>query len=141
MWAFFVPLVLIGFDTAQILTCAVTIFTYMTWIHTQKIGKMDWLEKVMNTPSFHRVHHGRNAIYIDKNYAGMFTIWDRMFGTYQPETEPVDYGITKPINTSNPIKIGFIPFYRLFKDVIQARCWKDRFLYLVKGPGWNPEER
>lgn len=141
MWVFFLPMVILGFDTAQILICVVSIFTYMFWIHTQKVGKMKWLELFMNTPSFHRVHHGRNAIYIDKNFAGMFTIWDRMFGTYQPETVPVDFGITKPINTTNPIKVGLIGFIRLFQDLAAADSWKTRFLYLVKRPGWQPAEK
>ena len=91
IWIYYVPMVLIGFDLAQTLSCMLIVFIYMSWIHTEKIGRMGWFELVFNSASFHRGHHGRNKIYIDKNFAGLFVFWDKLFGTFQEETVPVDF--------------------------------------------------
>ena len=83
-WVFFVPPVLLGFDVVQVIASIVIVNLYQAWIHTESIGKLGWLDRVFNTPSTHRVHHGRNREYIDKNYGGILILWDRLFGTYEP---------------------------------------------------------
>lgn len=141
LWIFFAPLLIIGFNSLQVLSCMLIVFTYMTWVHTEKIDKLGWFDRVFNSPSVHRVHHGANRQYIDKNYAGILVIWDRMFGSYEPEVEPVRYGLTKPVNSSNPIKVGLHEFISLANDLRDADNWGDRFRYLFKGPGWRPESK
>lgn len=141
LWLFFAPLILIGFNGLQVLSCMVIVFTYMTWVHTEKIDKLGWFDRYFNSPSVHRVHHGSNRQYIDKNYAGILVIWDRIFGSYEPEVETVRYGLTKPVNSVNPIKVGFHEIISLYQDVRHADNWSDRFNYLFKGPGWSPKSR
>ena len=94
----------------------------------------------MNTPSHHRVHHGRNARYLDANYAGVFIIWDKMFGTFVPEydKEKVDYGLVRNIGTFNPIRVAFHEWVGIFKDVTQRGItWRDRLMYAFAPPGWS----
>ncbi|MGI9414593.1 MAG: sterol desaturase family protein [Hyphomicrobiales bacterium] len=138
-WVFFVPMVLLGFDAVQTVIAILVVITYQTWIHTQKIGRLGWLDGIFNTPSVHRVHHGANGSYLDKNYGGILIVWDRMFGTYQPEREPVVFGITEPIGSANPIVINFYEFYAILRDCIAARRLSDIWGYLFKPPGWRPE--
>ncbi|BAO77571.1 hypothetical protein WPG_3341 [Winogradskyella sp. PG-2] len=99
-----------------------------------------WFEAIFNTPSHHRVHHGSNPIYLDRNHAGILIIWDRFFGTFQPELgdEKVTYGLVKNIETYNPVKIAFIEWWRMFKDTFTGeKSLKNRILYLIKPPGWK----
>ena len=132
---------LVGFHPAMILLQMSISLLYQFWIHTETIDKMpNWFETIFNTPSHHRVHHGRNPIYLDRNHAGILIIWDRFFGTFQPELkdEKVTYGLVKNINTYNPIKIAFIEWVNLFKDALSGRkSLKNRLLYLIKPPGWK----
>ena len=137
-WVFFVPMVLVGFDAVQALVAILIVVTYQTWIHTQKIGKLGWLDGIFNTPSTHRVHHGANGSYLDKNYGGILIIWDRMFGTYQREREPVVFGITEPVSSLNPIVINFHEFYAILRDCIAAGRLADVWGYVFKPPGWRP---
>ena len=112
---FFAPAALLGFDPSIIfLSYAFNLF-YQFFMHTEAVGKIKFVEGIMNTPSAHRVHHGSNPVYIDKNYGGVFTFWDRLFGTYQEETEPVKYGITSGFVSYNPFKIIFHGFVDLAK--------------------------
>ena len=138
-WIFFVPMILIGFDLVQTIIGLSIVVAYQTWIHTEKIGKLGWLDKFFNTPSVHRVHHGSNSEYIDKNYGGILIIWDRIFGTYQAEEEKVVYGLTKPIGTKNPIRINFHEYIEIAKDIKRAKTMKDVSGYVFKGPGWKPD--
>lgn len=137
-WIFFVPIVLIGFDPAQTIIALAIVVTYQTWIHTEKIGKLGWLDRIFNTPSVHRVHHGSNDRYLDKNYGGILIIWDRMFGTYQPEEEKVTYGIRTPLGTANPVAINFRETFCIFRDAWQARTASDAFKHIFGRPGWVP---
>src|SRR6185436_19175726 len=101
-WVFYLPLALAGIPPETYLVCYALNLVYQFWIHTQAVGRLGRLtELVMNTPSHHRVHHGRNPRYLDRNHAGVFIIWDRLFGTFEPETERVVYGLTKDIHTFN----------------------------------------
>ena len=112
---FFIPAALLGFDpTAIFISYGLNLF-YQFFMHTEVIGKIPFVERIFNTPSAHRVHHGSNDIYLDKNYGGVFVFWDRLFGTYQPETEPVKYGITTGFVSHNPLKIVFHGFVDLAK--------------------------
>ena len=131
---------LLGFHPAMIMLQMSVSLLYQFWIHTETIDKMPkWFEAIMNTPSHHRVHHGSNPLYLDRNHAGILIIWDKIFGTFQPELneEKVVYGLVKNINTFNPIKIAFIEWIYMFKDVLTGKkSIKNRFLYLIKPPGW-----
>jgi len=102
-FGFYLPLAIIGFDTLTFALVTAFITLYQFWIHTEAIGKMGFLELVLNTPSHHRVHHGRDPKYIDRNHAGTFIIWDKMFGAFQNEEETPTYGITKPLDSWNPV--------------------------------------
>ncbi len=140
-WIFFIPMVLIGFSVVETVMGLIVVVAYQSWIHTEKVGKLGWLDRVLNTPSAHRVHHGSNPQYIDKNYGGLLIIWDRMFGTYAPEVEPVVYGITTPINSHNPLVINFKEYRDLARDMARAKTWRHAIGYALKGPGWAPEDK
>ncbi len=112
---------------------------YQFWVHTEAIDRMPrWFEAVFNTPSHHRVHHGSNAQYLDRNYGGILIVWDRLFGTFQAEDEPVVYGLTKNISTFNPVGIAFHEYAAIARDVRACRRWGDRVGVLLRGPGWRP---
>ena len=138
---FWLWLPLLGFHPAMILLQMSISLLYQFWIHTEAIHKMPiWFEAVFNTPSHHRVHHGSNPLYLDRNHAGILIIWDKLFGTFQPELEEekVVYGLVKNINTYNPIKIAFIEWVDMFKDAFSGqKSLINRLLYLVKPPGWK----
>jgi sterol desaturase/sphingolipid hydroxylase (fatty acid hydroxylase superfamily) len=138
-FAFSLPLAFIGFKTLDFALMSAFITLYQFWIHTETINKMGWFEYIFNTPSHHRVHHGRDPKYIDKNHAGTLIIWDKMFGTFQEEEERPTYGITKPINSWNPIWANISHYAEMGKDIKQIPKWSDRIRYLFKKPGWLPE--
>lgn len=137
-WAFFVPMVLLGFDVVQVTMGIIVVVAYQTWIHTEHIGKLGYLDKIINTPSVHRVHHGSNVKYIDKNFGGILMLWDKLFGTYQAEEEKVMYGLLQNIDTSNPISINLYEWKEMFKDIRKAKSFKDKWKYILKPPGWSP---
>ena len=138
---FWLWLPLLGFHPAMILLQMSISLLYQFWIHTEAIDKLPkWFEAVFNTPSNHRVHHGSNPIYLDRNHAGILIIWDKLFGTFQPEldTEKVKYGLVSNINTYNPIKIAFLEWIYMFKDIFTGNISiRNRILYLFKPPGWK----
>ena len=114
---------------------------YQFWIHTEAIRSIGWLENVLNTPSHHRVHHGSNRAYLDRNHGSILIVWDRLFGTFEPEGEQVVYGLTKNINTFNPLRIATHEWIDIARDIASADNWPDRISYLVRGPGWAYERR
>ena len=137
---FSAPLAMLGFNPIVILFSEAFVQIYQTLLHTEVVKKLPRpIEAVMNTPSHHRVHHGSNPEYIDKNYAGIFIIWDKIFWTFAEEKASVKYGLTRPINTINPIKVFFIGFVRLCQKTIKAKGLKNKLLYWIKPPGWNPK--
>jgi sterol desaturase/sphingolipid hydroxylase (fatty acid hydroxylase superfamily) len=138
-WIFLIPMILIGFSPFQAIVGLILVAQFQTWIHTERIGKLGWLDKIFNTPSVHRVHHGSNKKYLDKNYGGFLIIWDRIFGTYQKEEEKVIYGLTKDINTNNPLLINFIEFKSILKDLKKCKSWKDRFKIIFGNLSWKPD--
>jgi sterol desaturase/sphingolipid hydroxylase (fatty acid hydroxylase superfamily) len=141
-WGMFVPYGLLaaaGFRPETIETARGINLLYQYWIHTEVIPKLGPLEKVFNTASAHRVHHGSNRQYLDKNHGSILIVWDRLFGTYEPEDEPVVYGLTKNIDTFNPVKIATHEFEDILKDVADAEDWDERLSFAFRGPGWAYE--
>ncbi|SQH77947.1 Sterol desaturase [Shewanella benthica] len=116
MWVFWLPLVVVGFDPKWVVFVVLLNLGLQFFVHTQAVKTLGPIEWIFNTPSHHRVHHGRNPQYIDKNYAGVLIIWDRMFGTYVKEEETVEYGITKPINSFNPLIVTFSEWRSMFSE-------------------------
>ena len=102
--------------------------------HTQIVGKLGPLEWIFNTPSHHRVHHGANSQYIDKNYGNLLIIWDRMFGTFEPEDEPVKFGLVRNVNTFNPTKITFMGWIDIFKNMKSASNLSEAIYFLLGPP-------
>ena len=137
-WVFLIPMILLGFNPFQALVAIIFIAQYQHWVHTEHVSKLGWLDDFINTPSVHRVHHGSNRAYLDKNYAGIFLVWDKLFGTYAREEEKVVYGLTRNINTNNPIKITFIEFVRMWGDLKQCRNTKDKLKIMFGGLSWRP---
>ncbi len=138
-WVFYLPAILIGFHPYVVLLSILFILTYQFWLHTELIGKLGWYEKIFMTPSQHRVHHGSDKIYLDKNFGAVLSIWDRLFGTYQEELHKPTYGLTTQINTINPVKVHFIEYTNILKDLRKAKNLKEAGNYLIKPPGWKPE--
>ncbi len=138
---FFLILPFIGFHPLMIFTQMSISLLYQYWIHTELIDKMPrWFEAVFNTPSHHRVHHGSNPIYLDRNHAGIFIVWDKLFGTFQPELKEVKvvYGLTNNIHTYNPFKIAFSEWFAMLKDVFaQKVSFVNSLRYLFQPPGWR----
>jgi alkylglycerol monooxygenase len=138
-WAFYLPLALLGFEPMMFLTMSAFNTLYQFWIHTQAIGTMGPLEWVLNTPSHHRVHHGSNPKYIDRNHAGSLIIWDRMFGTFQKEEDKVVYGITTPLNSWNPVWANLHYWKDLWELAVQCKGISDKVRVFLKPPGWRPD--
>ena len=137
--AFHVPLVLLGFDPFVVFFSELVVQLYQTALHTELVGKLPRpIEAVMNTPSHHRVHHGSNPQYLDKNYAGMFIVWDRMFGTFAEEQEPVVYGTVEPLESVNPLTIFCHGLADLAKRVYKADGLANKLGVLVRPPDWEP---
>ena len=136
---FWVPLPLLGFAPWMVLTAQAWSLIYQFWLHTEAVDRIGPLEWVLNTPSHHRVHHGKNVAYLDKNHGGILIIWDRLFGTFAQEREPVVYGLTTDITTYNPLRIGFHEVAALGRDVARAPTLRAKLGYLFAPPGWSPD--
>ena len=139
-FAFYLPLAILGFHPLDFVIVSALVTVYQFWIHTETIGKLGFLEKFLNTPSHHRVHHGRNPKYIDRNHAGVFIIWDKIFGTYQEEEERPTYGITRPVKSWNPVWVNFDHYHLMISDLKKIRGLKNKLKYIFYKPGWLPEE-
>jgi sterol desaturase/sphingolipid hydroxylase (fatty acid hydroxylase superfamily) len=136
---FYLPLALVGFNPIAFVTLSAFQTLYQFWIHTKLIDKMHpAFEYIFNTPSHHRVHHGRNPEYIDKNHGGTLIIFDRMFGTFQPEEAEVVYGVTKPLSSWNPIWANLDWYADLWADLKRPMAFSDKIKLLFKKPGWLP---
>ncbi len=135
------PLILLGFHPAMVLFSGGINLIYQFWIHTETIDRMPrWFEAIFNTPSHHRVHHGRNAEYLDANYAGTLIVWDRLFGTFVPERReaPPEYGLVSNIATFNPIRVAFHEWAALARDVARpGLTLRQRLGYAFGPPGWS----
>jgi sterol desaturase/sphingolipid hydroxylase (fatty acid hydroxylase superfamily) len=136
---FYWPLPLLGFSAPMVLTSIALNTLYQFWIHTELVGRLGPLEWIINTPSHHRVHHGANVEYLDRNHAGILIIWDRLFGTFEPERAPVRYGLTKNIGTYNPMRIASHEWRAMVADALRPNPLAVRLAYLFSPPGWSPD--
>ena len=123
MWLFWMPMIVIGFDPKVVFGVVALNLAFQFFVHTKIIGKLGGIEKLFNTPSHHRVHHAINTKYVDRNFAGVLIIWDKLFGTYVEEDDsiPCQYGIVGQLNSNNPIKISFHQWAHMFKEVKRAK--------------------
>jgi len=136
------PLPLLGIPPWMVFTSFSISLIYQFWIHTERIGRLPRpFEFVFNTPSHHRVHHGTDKLYIDKNYGGIFILWDRIFGSFQPEVFRPHYGLTKQVSTFNVWSLQTHEYAAIARDVRQATRWRDRIGYALGPPGWQPAEQ
>jgi sterol desaturase/sphingolipid hydroxylase (fatty acid hydroxylase superfamily) len=141
-FAFQLPLVLMGFPLGMLALVSGLNLVYQFWIHTEVIRKMPaWFEALFNTPSHHRVHHATNARYLDSNYAGVFIVWDRMFGTFVAEnsSDAPRYGIIKNLGTFNPLKVALHEWVGILTDLVRSRSPREAALYLLAPPGWSSD--
>jgi sterol desaturase/sphingolipid hydroxylase (fatty acid hydroxylase superfamily) len=138
---FYIPLIAAGVHPLTLAFCQGVNLVYQFWIHTERIDKMPrWYEFLFNTPSHHRVHHASQGGYLDRNYGGILIIWDRMFGSFAPELERPRYGLTKNIETYNPVRVAFDEYGAIFRDVRHTAGWRNKLSRVFRGPGWQPAE-
>lgn len=136
------PIVMLGYHPILVLLSEVLVQQFQAILHTEAIRKLPRpIEFLFNTPSHHRVHHGANRQYWDKNYAGMLILWDRMFGTFEPEVEPVRYGISEPIRSNNPLTVFLHGLQRLTAKLLRTPGLRNKARVLVNPPDWEPSER
>jgi sterol desaturase/sphingolipid hydroxylase (fatty acid hydroxylase superfamily) len=138
-WPFYLPLIALGVHPAALAFCSSVNLVYQFWIHTERIGTLPRpVEFWLNTPSHHRVHHASQGSYLDRNFGGILIVWDRIFGSFTPETERPVYGLTKNISTYNPLRVATHEYLAIARDLATAGSWGDRVRHLVNGPGWQP---
>ena len=131
---------LAGFHPAMIVTAQAVSLFYQFWIHTEWIDRLPpWFERIFNTPSHHRVHHGSNVEYLDRNHGGILIVWDRLFGTFEPELAKVRYGLTKSVASFNPFTIAFHEYAAILRDLRGATTWRARLGHVFAPPGWSPD--
>jgi sterol desaturase/sphingolipid hydroxylase (fatty acid hydroxylase superfamily) len=137
---FYVPMIWLGFAPGPVFVAAGVNLLYQFWLHAEWIPKLGWLEYVLNTPSHHRVHHAANPEYLDRNYGGVFIVFDRLFGTFVAERDdlPCRYGLVKPLRSNNPVVIAFHEWAALARDLWRSRSWRERFACLVGPPDGRP---
>jgi sterol desaturase/sphingolipid hydroxylase (fatty acid hydroxylase superfamily) len=141
-WIFYLPLFLIGFPLEVLITVNAVNLIYQFWVHTQLVQRMGALDYILVTPSNHRVHHAQNERYIDKNYGGMLILWDRMFGTFEDETDvdPVVFGVRKPLANWNPFWANLQVYDYLLFDAVRTRKWCDKLGIWFRRTGWRPAD-
>jgi len=139
-WIFYLPLFLIGFPPEVLITVNALNLIYQFWVHTQLVGKLGLLDRILVTPSNHRVHHAQNAKYIDRNYGGILVLWDRLFGSFQEEldNEPVMFGVRKPLANWNPFWANLQVYAYLWFDAVRTRRWRDKIGIWFRRTGWRP---
>lgn len=141
-WVFFIPMAFLGIPVETMVTIAALNLVYQYWVHTRHIDKLGFLDYWLVTPSNHRVHHAQNDRYIDRNYGGVFIIWDRIFGTFEPENDddkPI-YGIRTPLRSWNPIWSNWHLYKQLFSDSWQTKKWRDKWRVWFGRTGWRPDD-
>jgi sterol desaturase/sphingolipid hydroxylase (fatty acid hydroxylase superfamily) len=134
-------LCLVGVPPEAVATARGVNLIYQFWIHTEAVDRIGRAEQALNTPSHHRVHHGTNRQYLDRNHGGILIVWDKLFGTFEPEQEPVVYGLTTNIDTFNPARIATHEYVDLARDLASSTTWRERLSYVFRGPGWAIERR
>jgi sterol desaturase/sphingolipid hydroxylase (fatty acid hydroxylase superfamily) len=138
-WVFWLPLPLLGFHPLMVVTAQSISLLYQYWIHTELIDRLGPFEWLFNTPSHHRVHHGQDALYLDRNHGGILILWDRLFGSFEPERARPVYGLTTDLHSYNPLVIAFHEWRDLARDLRHARSWRGRLRYLFGPPGWRED--
>ncbi|WP_255952691.1 sterol desaturase family protein [Streptomyces odontomachi] len=139
VWPFYLPLIACGVHPAALAFCSSVNLVYQFWIHTERIDKLPAaFEFVFNTPSHHRVHHASQGGYLDRNFGGILILWDRIFGSFVPEVERPEFGLTKNISTYNPLKVATHEYVAIARDLKQAADWRERAGRFLRGPGWQP---
>ncbi|NSC20939.1 sterol desaturase family protein [Streptomyces albus subsp. chlorinus] len=139
VWPFYVPLIALGTHPAVLAFCSGANLVYQFWVHTERVGKLPRpVESVLNTPSHHRVHHASQGSYLDRNFGGILIVWDRLFGSFVPETDRCVFGLTKDIDTYNPLRVATHEYAAIARDVRAARSWSERAGRIFRGPGWQP---
>lgn len=141
-WIFYIPLFLIGFPLEVLITVNAINLIYQFWVHTQIVRRLGVLDRILVTPSNHRVHHAQNERYIDKNYGGIFVLWDRMFGTFEPEhdDDPVVFGVRKPLQNWNPFWANVQVYDYLLFDARRTARWRDKIGLWFRRTGWRPDD-
>lgn len=141
VWPFYLPLIACGVHPAALAFCSSVNLVYQFWVHTERIDKLPRpLEYVLNTPSHHRVHHASQGGYLDRNFGGILIVWDRWFGSFTAETERPVFGLTKNIDTFNPLRVATHEYAAIARDVRAAGSWSERAGRVFRGPGWKPAE-
>ncbi|WJG09378.1 sterol desaturase family protein [Aliiglaciecola sp. LCG003] len=141
-FVFYLPMALMGFDPLMLISVAAINLVYQFWVHTQHVPKLGWLEWIFVTPSNHRVHHAQNQRYLDRNYGGVFIIWDRIFASFQDELdeEPPIYGVRKALHSWNPVWANLQVYSQLVKDSTRTKRWPDKFRVWFGKTGWRPDD-
>ncbi|MBN8741431.1 MAG: hypothetical protein BGP24_15870 [Lysobacterales bacterium 69-70] len=141
-WVFYLPMALLGFPPLVFVAVGLIDLLYQYWIHTEQIGRLGWFDRVFASPSNHRVHHGVNDRYLDKNYGGILILWDRLFGTFADEDadEPVIYGTRSPLRRYDPVWSNLEVYAALARDAWRTRRWRDKLALWWKPPGWRPAD-
>ena len=137
-WPFFLPMALVGVPPAQFALAGVVVLFYQFWIHTEHVHRLGWLDRWFSTPSNHRVHHATNARYLDRNYGAILVVWDRLFGSFEPESEPCVYGTVTPLVGWDPLTAVGANYVDLWRRARAARGWRDRLGVLLRSPSWRP---
>jgi alkylglycerol monooxygenase len=139
-WVFYVPMAMLGYPPEVFLVLSLIDLLYQFWIHTEQIGSLGVFDRIFASPSNHRVHHAVNDLYVDRNYGGILILWDRLFGSFQPElpTLPPVYGTRDPLRSWNPLWANVHSYWTLLRDSWHARRWSDRVRIFLKPPGWRP---
>jgi len=136
-WPFFLPMAVVGVPPALFAVAGIVVLFYQFWIHTEHVGTLGWLDRWFSTPSNHRVHHAINARYLDRNYGAILVVWDRLFGSFEPEAEPCVYGTTVPLAGWDPLRAVGSNYLELWRRVRHVGSWRDRLGVLLRAPGWR----
>lgn len=141
-WIFYMPMAVLGFPPLVFGVVALVDLLYQYWVHTQQIGRLGWFDRWFCAPSNHRVHHAVNDKYLDRNYGGIFIVWDRMFGSFEPEDDavPCVYGTRGPLRSWNPLWANLHTYADMARDSWRARSWADKLRVWFKHPGWRPAD-
>jgi sterol desaturase/sphingolipid hydroxylase (fatty acid hydroxylase superfamily) len=137
-WIFYLPMAIVGFPTEVFVFAAIVDLLYQYWIHTEQVGKLGWFDRWFASPSNHRVHHAVNDKYLDRNYGGIFMLWDRLFGTFVEEDEKCVYGTRVPLNSWDPLWANLEVYADLARKSWQAERWRDKLAVWLMPPGWQP---
>ncbi len=140
-WIFYIPVALLGFPFWSFAAMHGLNLLYQFWIHTKLVGKLGFLENFLNTPSHHRVHHGSDEIYLDRNYAGIFVVWDKLFGTFTEETDAPRYGTIKPLKSYNPLWINSHGWFEMCETIKTKRTWFGKIRCVFGSPNMDFEEK